>query len=153
MRIAEVTTLAHTPEDDEYVSGVMKSMYGRGKASLKPVRGGNLDGIQIMTRDWPLGRRTTLFLVDDDKPIGFATVEELQDDAGAFTDIRYVKVVFLLPEYRQRNLGTSLYRFLLNNGVALKPDNRQTVYAQKLWSRLARMPDVNVSKNGVATID
>ena len=124
-------TLRHGPEDDVQLAKAMESSWRarRGVAAAIGVVG----GLDLWATSWPPAPERGppyFWLVGEDGPVGFARLSRGPGDT--FT----ARPVFLRPEARGRGLGEALYRFLIDGGVAMRPDTEQSAHAQRLWEKL-----------------
>lgn len=71
--------------------------------------------------------------------LGYA--ELLPTEEGRFKGVSVVDI-FLKPEHRNRGIGMSFYRFLLDQGMTLFSGGLQTPDGRRSWEKLVASPDV-----------
>lgn len=132
MRFQEIlreADLSHTDADDRALERIML----RGLERLQPDYVGRLGPVELRRTAYPYGFRFYFFA--DDQPIGLANVQDRAGD-GEY----HVSLIWLRPEFRRRGIGVGFYRFLLSQGLKLRPDTDQTSGGKAVWASLRRNP-------------
>jgi hypothetical protein len=123
-----VNTIRHTAEDDAELTKFMETSWrSRGKMSQEV---DSLGPYRLRSTAWPVESGSYLYVLDGDRVVGFANLRYAPNDT------LYLSPIFFREEVRGQNLGLTLYRFLIDNNVALRPDTDQTLAAQGLWAKL-----------------
>lgn len=124
-------------DDMQEVIDAHQSEYRRGKGIWQRVE--YTDDVFILVRKKRARKadKYRIFLVEH-KTQRFVSVMMLDPETINFKDrqIFYTPTSYIIPEYRSRGLFSPLYRWVLNHGLSLKADIRQSEHSNRLWHRL-----------------
>jgi GNAT superfamily N-acetyltransferase len=128
--------LPHTTEDDKHHNASMLRLY-QAKLQFGPMKPlMTIGDVSVVMRNWPLSFRDFAFFMSGDQPIGFAILQRGGRDSDGTGDFYSVTLIWLLPEFRKQGIAVQFYRHLIQKGVHLKPDTKQSEHGANIWNRL-----------------